>query len=282
MRHFVPTALVLTLAFFFVALPTAPAQDSEASQRPHRRMLSLTRENDGQHFSATVGERIEITLQAIGPREWETPQVFSTAVRFENVMLKMPPNPGGPTQVFAFTAAAPGKAKIQIHYSDSDDAFAVMIEVQQPSGEGQSLAVPDQVNAAEWKEAWTNLLNDVRQTFTPSLPRLTRVEVDLVVGNPGPPADTLTMTILDETGQPLTVVSKTVSAKDSDRVAFVIPGDGIAVSRGASYSIRLSGNALFGWKYVVGGYDRGAAYFNGNPLLPGAHSSFLFRTFGAS
>jgi hypothetical protein len=37
---------------------------------------------------------------------------------------------------------------------------------------------------------------------------------------------------------------------------------------------------LFGWKYVVGGYENGAATFNGKPLLKQARSTFLFRTFG--
>ena len=57
---------------------------------------------------------------------------------------------------------------------------------------------PDQANTAPWKNAWTNLLNDVRQTFTPSLPRLTRVEVELVVANPGPSDDEVTMYLQKE------------------------------------------------------------------------------------
>jgi hypothetical protein len=28
----------------------------------------------------------------------------------------------------------------------------------------------DQANTATWQNAWTNLLNDVRQSFTPSFP----------------------------------------------------------------------------------------------------------------
>jgi hypothetical protein len=44
--------------------------------------------------------------------------------------------------------------------------------------------------------------------------------------------------------------------------------------------LKLSGGTTFGWKYVVAGYEKGAATFNGKPLLPGARSTFLFRTFG--
>lgn len=282
MCYFVPGTLLLTLALSPALSLSAHAQSSESSQRPHRRMLSLTQENDGQHFNASVSERIEITLQSTGPQQWAAPQISSSAVRFEDVVLKMPPNPGGPTQVFVFIAAEAGRATIQIPNTVSNATFSVMIEVGASGSGSQAFDTPDQVNDAEWEEAWTNLLNDVRQTFTPSLPILTRVEVELVVGNPGPPADTLTMTIRDEAGKPLTFVSKTVSAKNSDPVAFVLPGGGIAVSPGKTYSIRVAGNALFGWKYVVGGYDRGAAFFNGKPLLRDAHSSFLFRTFGTS
>ncbi len=44
---------------------------------------------------------------------------------------------------------------------------------------------PDQVNTAGWEKAWTNLVNDVEQSFRPSMPRLLAVEVELTVGNVG-------------------------------------------------------------------------------------------------
>lgn len=46
--------------------------------------------------------------------------------------------------------------------------------------------LPDQVNTTGWDRAWTNLMNVVEQSFTPSLSKLAAVEVELVVGNPGP------------------------------------------------------------------------------------------------
>jgi hypothetical protein len=140
---------------------------------------------------------------------------------------------------------------------------------------------PDQANTAPWKNAWTNLLNDVRQTFTPSLPRLTGVEVELVVGNPGPSDEEVTMRLMDAEGKVLAVVSQIVPIDDCDHVLFVLPDGGGRVSPGQVYDIGLSGG-VFGWKYVVGGYAKGAATFNGRPLLPGARSTFLFRTFGTN
>ena len=66
----------------------------------------------------------------------------------------------------------------------------------------------DQANTVTWQNAWTNLLNDVRQSFTPSLPKLVAVEVELVTANPGPSADTLTMKLVGPTGRPVAIVSK--------------------------------------------------------------------------
>lgn len=140
---------------------------------------------------------------------------------------------------------------------------------------------PDQVNAARWDKAWTNLVNDAEQTFTPSMPRLLAVEVELVVANAGPAEDDLTLTVLDTTGQAVAVMTETVQTSDCDHTMFVIPKDGIDVTPGHTYRLKLTGGTLFGWKYVLGGYKKGAATFNGRPLLPKARSTFLFRTFGA-
>jgi hypothetical protein len=66
-----------------------------------------------------------------------------------------------------------------------------------------------------------------------------------------------------------------------DRVRFVFPGD-VAVTPGQSYAIRVSSRVTFGWKYAVGGYERGAATFNGRPLVTGTRTTFLFRTLGSN
>ena len=139
---------------------------------------------------------------------------------------------------------------------------------------------PDQVNTAGWEKAWTNLLNDVEQSFAPSFPKLLGVEVELVVGNPGAREDDLTLTVLDEKDQKLVSVTQTVEVSNYDRVLFAVPNGGIELTPGQVYRMRLSGGATFGWKYVVGGYEKGDATFNGKPLLSQARSTFLFRTFG--
>ena len=140
---------------------------------------------------------------------------------------------------------------------------------------------PDQVNVEGWDKAWTNLVNNVQQTFVPSLPRLTAVEVELVVGNPGPAKDELTLTILDADRKEVAAVTQMIPAADCERALFLIPDGGVDVIPGETYSIRLAGETTFGWKYAVGGYPTGAATFNGKPLLAKTRSTFLFRTFGS-
>lgn len=289
-----PRSAVFLVALAFLRRPcgNAEAQKVDKSSTSFtQQVLSLNFTNNGQHVAATVGQQIEITLGTVGPGQYGTPLVSSTAIRLRSVALAGPASPGGPTFVYIFEAAAQGEAQviILIIYSDSPyfsnrNTFAVTIQVGSTAGKPRALhasRTPDQANTAKWEEAWTNLLNDVRQTFTPSLPMLTSVEVQLVVANPGPPDEEVTLDLLSAWGEVLVVVSKTVPVADCGHVLFVFPDGGLQVSPGQVYSIRLRGGSLFGWKYVMGGYKSGAASFNGKSLLPGARGTFLFRTFGA-
>lgn len=140
---------------------------------------------------------------------------------------------------------------------------------------------PDQVNTAGWNKAWTNLVNDVEQSFTPSMPRLSAVEVELIVGSAGEPQDDLTLSMKNAAGDELVSVTQTVKTPDCEHVLFLFPDSGIEVTPGDLYRIRLSGGTTFGWKYIVGGYPKGEATFNRKPLLRQARSTFLFRTFGS-
>ena len=254
-----------------------------------QQVLSLNFTNNGQHVKATVGQQIEITLGTVGPAQYGVPLVSSTAVRLESTALNWPPNPGGPTFVYVFEAAAAGEAQVIIpilHSPEPDFAekntFVTMIRVGPAHGKPRAVGKPDQANTATWTKAWTNLLNDAEQTFVPSLPRLTSVEVGLVVGSPGLPDEDLTLSLVNPDGKVLAVISKTVPVEDCGQVHFLFPNGGAQVSPGLVYSIRLKGGSLFGWKYVAGGYKNGEALFNGKPLFQDEHSSFLFRTFGAN
>lgn len=256
----------------------AQVHKSKAAHDQHA--LALTPENKGQHLHASVGQIIQVDLQALSPAGYEAPQVSGTSIQYRNSVLLWPVNPGGPLPIYIFQAVSPGEARIQFP-RNGGPGFDVTIEVRPASGKGSNPAILDQANTAQWRQAWTNLFNRVQQTFTPSLPILTGVEVELVVGNPGSPAEAISMTLLDPNGQVILLAEKEVPADDCGHVLFLLP-DGFGVSPAKPYSIQLSGDGsgLLGWKYVVGGYDRGDASFNGKPLLQQARSTFLFRTFG--
>jgi hypothetical protein len=147
---------------------------------------------------------------------------------------------------------------------------------------GSSGMKPDQVNVAGWNKAWTNLVNDVEQTFVPSMPRLMAAEVELLVGNGKEGSeDDLTLSIMNAAGDQLVSITQIVQTSDCEQSVFVLPESGIEVTPGETYRIKLSGGSVFGRKYVVGGYPKGAATFNGKPLPKKARSTFLFRTFGS-
>ena len=93
------------------------------------RVLFLNRANEGQSVSAKVGQSIVITLQTIGPGQYGAPQVSSQSIRFESSSFPAKQNPGGPTQVYRFTAVAEGEAKIEITHSDGNGTFELTIQV---------------------------------------------------------------------------------------------------------------------------------------------------------
>ena len=289
MRNSRPAVMFAALVLLGALCADANAQNiSMPPTNIKQEVLSLNFTNNGQHVKATVGKQIEITLGTLGPAHYGAPLVSSTAIRLESTILNCPPNPGGRTYVYIFEAAAVGKVQVIIPVLNSLDpdiakknTFVAMIQVERAAGKPRSFRRPDQTNTTAWTRTWTNLVNDVEQTFTPSLPTLTSVEVELVVANPGPSDEKLTLSLLNAKGEVLAVVSKTVPVQDCGHVQFFFPNGSWRVLPGQVYSIRLQGGSLFGWKYVVGGYKNGAASFNGKPLLPDRRSTFLFRTFGA-
>ena len=283
----VPLALLLTAGENVQAKQPYPLSTSARQQ-----VLALDFANNGQHVSARVGQQIEISLRTIGPRQYGTPEISSPAIRLLNTAQDWPANPGGPGFIYVLEAAAEGEARVIVPAMNggppytNDITFTVTIRVRPAGGRApalQSMMKPDQANTAPWQNAWTNLNNFVRQTFIPSQRRLTGVEVELVVANPGRDSAEISMMVMNDEGVGLALISKTVSVTDCGHVLFVFPRGGLRVAPGQVYSIALSGgDNLFGWKYVLGGYGRGVAFFNDKPLLKGAHSTFLFRTYGRS
>jgi hypothetical protein len=91
--------------------------------------LSLNRANDGQHISAKVGQPIVVTLQTIGGGQYDNPQISSRAIRFESAVFPAKQNPGGPTQVYRFTAVADGECQIRIPHTGSNPTVTFTIQV---------------------------------------------------------------------------------------------------------------------------------------------------------
>jgi len=119
--------------------------------------------------------------------------------------------------------------------------------------------VVDQANTGAWDRGWTVASNDLRQTFIPALPFLMAIDVDLVLGNPGPAADRVSLSVYDAAGNEIASTSRDVPTAGVDRVRFEFPHQ-VAVTMGQTYAIRVSSHTTFGWKYVVGGYERGAGH----------------------
>jgi hypothetical protein len=288
-----PVSLVAFALLLAVCSKTDAQKVDTSSPTAKQQVLSLDFTNNGQHLTATVGQQIEITLGTVGPKQYGKPQVSFPAIRLESIALDWPPNPGGPTFIYILEAAGEGDAQVKVPIINSENpewtkehTFAVTIRVGPADKNSTALRgslVPDQANTEPWKNAWTSLNKVVRQTFVPSLPRLTGVEVELVVANPGPASSEVTMTLMNAEREVLAVVSKTVPVVDCNHVLFLLPNGGVGVSPGQVYSIAVSGgDGAFGWKYVADGYGKGDASLNGKPLSWDTRRTFLFRTFGAN
>jgi hypothetical protein len=284
------SALAIALALSYVCCARAGAQDTLSSPNAVRQVLFLEWQQNGQRFEATVGEQIEIKLGAMAPCD---PQISSPSLRLESVALDWPPTPGISTHTYIFDAASPGEAVIRIPLADcanpdssEERTFTATVYVKLSVGASHgayAFRMPDQQNTAPWTGAWTILgPNVLRQSFTPSMSRLTGVEVELVNANPGPSRAEIELKLLNAKGDVLSVVSRNVSVDDCQHLLFALPTGGWKVLPGQTYSVEVGGSdGALGWKYVVGGYKNGDASFNDKPLLRDARSTFLFRTFGA-
>jgi hypothetical protein len=294
----------LWVVVVLVVCANAQTRNKDASlSASAQNFLSLDFRNNGQSVNATVGERIELVLFGIGGQTYGDPQISSPEVRLENTASdwrqpNMPPPPGGPAFIYIFTTITEGEAQITLPILNAaldpemerTPKFSVTIRVG-PGGENRSLHAnlrTDQTNTAPWGNRWVNVDNLLHESFVPSLPNLTAVEVELLAVHPGTPATgDIDMMILNPEKKGLALLSKTVSIDDCSHALFLLPSGGLKVSPGQVYTIQIGGNNLsgaFGWKYVVDGYREGVASapHGSSPSLPDTRSTFLFKTFGAN
>jgi hypothetical protein len=79
--------------------------------------IELGNSDNGRSLAVAVGDEIDVTLQTIGPGQYDTPTVSSGAVQFLGESLAGAPNPGGPTQLFRFEAAASGRVVVTLPHA---------------------------------------------------------------------------------------------------------------------------------------------------------------------
>jgi hypothetical protein len=143
--------------------------------------------------------------------------------------------------------------------------------------------VVDQVNDPAWMGGVVNIApaNRDSQVFVPSLPHLVAVEVAIMTINAGRGGDTLTLTVLDGSGQQVATISAAIAEGFDGFWRFDLPDGGPAVTPGQPLTIMLQdgGKTVFGWKYAgSNSYPQGQAFFAGSTF---GSNEFLFRTYGA-
>lgn len=309
----VPKRLVLSATLAMAMAVCATAQVHVVRNWPSASTpgaLPLGPENNGQTVAARVGQRIELTLGTVGPARYDDPQISSPAIRLDDTALYCPPNsppsPGGATYTYTFVAVSEGTVEIKLPLINSINpeetrtgTFSITIRVGPGDGKSsiQAALRKDQENSEYWDGLSTILTGNLHETFIPSMATLTAVEIELVPAHSGPSVTRQIDLVITGPGkwpmngtwQNVQIVeadlSKTVSTADCAHVLFLLPNGGLKVSPGEVYTIRPEEtSSTFAWKYVVGGYPKGAASASNDAIspLPSARSTFLFKTFGTN
>ena len=89
------------------------------------------RGSTGRTIHMVVGQELDVTLQTIGPGEYESPPAISTSsLRFLNAALVAPYVPAGPTQQFRFRGVSRGQAIITFVHSGTNPTVTDTVEVR--------------------------------------------------------------------------------------------------------------------------------------------------------
>jgi hypothetical protein len=118
---------------------------------------------------------------------------------------------------------------------------------------------------------------DIAQTFKPSMPILTGVDIDVLTANPHLGGDFITVEIVHN-GQVLASASRHVSVGFNGLLHFDFPKE-LSVIVGDTYAISVPGSKdTFGWKYSGGDTYSGGMRFLGG--VPQENHDCLFQTYG--
>jgi len=140
----------------------------------------------------------------------------------------------------------------------------------------------DQSNRPEWGGGWTHVnpaadgQAAMWQTFKPTCPNLTAVEIDVLTIDPGRGDDVLTVEIARD-GAVLSSTERSVEDGFDGLLRFEFP-QGVPLAPEQSYelTVRDTGATRFGWKYGSNTYERGSRYVFAQER-PG--SDWFFRTY---
>jgi len=104
--------------------------DCGSPSSPSGKVLSFDNGDNGRVLSVALDDEIDVTLQTIGPGQYdEHPSVSSPAVAFSKVSILMPV-PGGPRQLFQFRAVTAGHAVISISHTGQNPRFEITVDVR--------------------------------------------------------------------------------------------------------------------------------------------------------
>jgi hypothetical protein len=71
----------------------------------------------GRSVIASVGDKIEVTLQTVGPGQYGDPILSSESVKFLAESSAGAPNAGGPRQLYRFETVSSGRVDITIPHT---------------------------------------------------------------------------------------------------------------------------------------------------------------------
>jgi hypothetical protein len=93
--------------------------------------LQLSTTDSGKQVTVSVGQEADVLLHTIGPGQYGDPIISSDAMRFLDVTFPGPYTPGGPNQLFRFTAVSPGTTEIHIAHTVQAAVFDLVIVVDE-------------------------------------------------------------------------------------------------------------------------------------------------------
>lgn len=117
--------LVFVIICFISCSNNNPTNNNSSTSEHH-----LLSSSNGQTVLMNIGDTIDITLQAIGPGSYGSPEINGNAISFIYDSTISPYLPAGPTQKYGFVGTNIGSSSISISDSIMKSVFAITCKVQ--------------------------------------------------------------------------------------------------------------------------------------------------------